>query len=172
MPRISATEEAALNAGSADGFDRDIFSGTPSLAALRGKYSANKLTAAEQSFMDNEVEELCEMIDDYKISRDRDLSKPVWDYIREKKFFGMIIPEAFGGLGFSAHGHSQVVQKIATRSADVAVTVMVPNSLGPGELLIGTDGRAAPGLPAAPRDGRPHPVPASPARRRARTRRR
>ena len=149
MPRISATEEAALNAGSADGFDRDIFSGTPSLAALRGKYSANKLTAAEQSFMDNEVEELCEMIDDYKISRDRDLSKPVWDYIREKKFFGMIIPEAFGGLGFSAHGHSQVVQKIATRSADVAVTVMVPNSLGPGELLMryGTDAQRQDYLP-------------------------
>ena len=73
----------------------------------------------------------------------------MWDYIREKKFFGMIIPEAFGGLGFSAHGHSQVVQKIATRSADVAVTVMVPNSLGPGELLMryGTDAQRQDYLP-------------------------
>lgn len=75
------------------------------------------------------------MIDDYQIQKDRDLPKPVWDFIREKRFLGMCIKEKYGGLGFSAHGHSQVVQKVSSVSGTAAVTVMVPNSLGPGELL-------------------------------------
>jgi len=86
--------------------------------------------------MDNEVNQLCEMIDDYQIGRDRDLPKPVWDFIKEKRFLGMIIPKQYGGLGFTGHGHSQVVQKLASRSGSAAVSVMVPNSLGPGELLM------------------------------------
>ncbi|CAM9411921.1 unnamed protein product [Chrysoparadoxa australica] len=86
--------------------------------------------------MDNEVRELCEMVNDYDISRDRDLPKHVWDYIRQKGFLGMCIPKEYGGKGFSAHGHSQVVQKISCVSGSAAVTVMVPNSLGPGELLM------------------------------------
>jgi hypothetical protein len=85
MPRISPTEEAALNAGTAGGLDCDIFSGSPSLAHLRSKYPPPTLTDAEQCFMDKEVEELCEMTDHHQISRDRDLSKPVWDFIREKR---------------------------------------------------------------------------------------
>jgi len=134
MPKISPTEAAALQAGTV-GFDGDLFSGTSSLAKLIEKYDI-KLSADEHSFLNNEVNELCEMINDYNVSRDKDLSPEVWDFLRRKKFFGMIIPKEFGGLGFTAHGHSQVVTKIASRSASTAVTVMVPNSLGPGELLM------------------------------------
>ncbi|CAM9656701.1 unnamed protein product [Ascophyllum nodosum] len=134
-PKISATEAAALDAGTI-GFDRDLFNGTASLQGLKDKYKLVTLSPREQAFIDNEVEELCEMLDDYKIYKDRDLPKEVWDFIREKGFLGMVIPEKYGGLGFSAHGHSQVVQKISCASGSAAVTVMVPNSLGPGELLL------------------------------------
>ncbi|CAN0150138.1 unnamed protein product, partial [Hapterophycus canaliculatus] len=134
-PKISATEAAALEAGTI-GFDRDIFDGTASLQSLKDKYPLAKLTDREQAFLENEVETLCEMLDDYQISKDRDLPKEAWDYMREKGFLGMVIPEEYGGLGFSAHGHSQVVQKISCASGSAAVSVMVPNSLGPGELLL------------------------------------
>ncbi|KAG5175311.1 acyl-CoA dehydrogenase [Tribonema minus] len=139
-PNISATEAAALEAGTV-GFDRDIFAGEASLKHLKSQYSVPKLSPAEQSFMDKEVTQLCEMIDDYEIGIRRDLSKPVWDFIRQNKFLGMCIPTKYGGLGFTAHGHSQVVQKLSCRSGSAAVSVMVPNSLGPGELLMryGTD---------------------------------
>jgi alkylation response protein AidB-like acyl-CoA dehydrogenase len=139
-PKISATEAAALEAGTV-GFDYDLFNGTASLSNLKSKYPIPKLSPAEQSFLDNEVTQLCEMIDDYEIGVKRDLPKPIWDFIRKNKFLGMCIPTSYGGLGFSAHGHSQVVQKISCRSGSVAVSVMVPNSLGPGELLMryGTD---------------------------------
>eukprot|EP00904_Undaria_pinnatifida_P009717 jgi/Undpi1/5876/HiC_scaffold_2.g01150.m1 len=141
-PKISATEAAALEAGTI-GFDRDLFNGTASLDGLKKKYPLVSLNEREQKFIDNEVEELCEMLDDYQISQDRDLPKQVWDYMREKGFLGMVIPQEFGGLGFSAHGHSQVVQKISCASGSAAVSVMVPNSLGPGELLLryGTKGQ-------------------------------
>mmetsp|Transcript_5231 Transcript_5231/g.7863 ORF Transcript_5231/g.7863 Transcript_5231/m.7863 type:complete len:671 (-) Transcript_5231:81-2093(-) len=86
--------------------------------------------------MDNEVNQLCEMIDDYEIGSRRDLPKQIWDYIRKNNFLGMCIPKSYGGQGFTAHGHSQVVQRISCRSGSAAVTVMVPNSLGPGELLV------------------------------------
>jgi acyl-CoA dehydrogenase len=133
MPKISNTEAAALNAGTV-GFDGDLFVGNPSLANLVKKYDV-KLSSEEQSFMDNQVSQLCAMLDDYEIARDRDMPEHVWEYIKREKFFGMIIPKKYGGLGFSAHGHSMVVTKIASRSGSAAVTVMVPNSLGPGELL-------------------------------------
>ena len=93
------------------------------------KYYLNALHSVQ-------VEQLCELLDDSQISRDRDMPKQAWDFIKEKKFLGMIIPKQYGGLGFSGHGHSQVVQKIASRSGSAAVSVMVPNSLGPGELLM------------------------------------
>mmetsp|Transcript_22053 Transcript_22053/g.32009 ORF Transcript_22053/g.32009 Transcript_22053/m.32009 type:complete len:775 (-) Transcript_22053:62-2386(-) len=134
MPRISATEAAALDAGTV-GFDRDLFSGSPSLSDLKQKYSV-ELSTDERAFMENEVQQLCEMLDDYQISRDRDLPVEVWNFIKEKKFLGMIIPKEYGGLGFTGHGHSQVVQKLSSRSGSAAVSVMVPNSLGPGELLM------------------------------------
>ena len=97
MPKISPTEDAALKAGTV-GFDGDLFKGTPSLQKLLDKYDV-KLTADEQSFMDNEVEQLCEMLDDYQITRDRDLPPEVWDYIKTSRMFGMIIPKQYGGLG-------------------------------------------------------------------------
>jgi acyl-CoA dehydrogenase len=133
MPRMSNTERAALESGTV-GFDRDIFSGSPSLKDL-DKYSA-KLTPEEQLFMDNEVQELCERIDDYTIFHDQDLPLEIWNYIKEKGFLGMIIPKSYGGKQFTGHGHSMVITKIASRSTAAAVTVCVPNSLGPAELLL------------------------------------
>lgn len=134
MPKISNTEAAALNAGTV-GFDGDLFSGKPSLNNLVQKYNA-KLSTEETSFMNHQVNHLCSIVDDYQVSRDRDLPEHVWEYMKKEKFFGMIIPKEYGGLGFSAHGHSMIVTKIASASGSAAVTVMVPNSLGPGELLM------------------------------------
>ena len=133
MPKISETEAAALNSGTV-AFDADLFSGDPKLKNLVNKYNV-KLSAEEQSFLDNETEVLCEMLDNHKIEADQNLPPEVWQYIRENKFMGMVIPKKFGGLGFSGHGHALVVEKIAGRNGAAAVTVMVPNSLGPGELL-------------------------------------
>ena len=88
------------------------------------------------AFLDKEVNELCEIIDDYKITEERDFSEEFWNRCKKQGFFGMIIPKQYGGKGFSAHGHSQVVQKISTRSSSASGTITVPNSLGPGELLM------------------------------------
>lgn len=155
MPRISETERAALECGTV-GFDRSLFSGSPKLTELV-KYDA-LLTPREQAFLDNETRELCAMLDDYSIQNDQDLPNNVWKFIREKLFFGMIIPESYGGLGFSAHAQSQIVQLIASRSGAAAVTVMVPNSLGPGELLLryGTEAQRKHYLPRLA-DGRDLP---------------
>lgn len=132
---ISPTQRAALESGTV-GFERSIFAGSPDWQGLLNT-PAPALSADEQSFFDNETEELCRLIDDWKIRDElKDLSPEVWDYLKEKKFFGMIIPKEYGGLGFSAYGHSTIVSKIATRSGTVAATAMVPNSLGPGELLM------------------------------------
>lgn len=133
MPKISPTERAALNAGTV-GFDRNIFSGNPSLDDLKG-YSI-KASPEEQSFLDKEVHELCEILDDYKITEERDFDEEFWNRCKKQGFFGMIIPKQYGGKGFSAHGHSQVVMKVSTRSGSASATVTVPNSLGPGELLM------------------------------------
>ncbi|KAF0694013.1 Aste57867_15072 [Aphanomyces stellatus] len=147
MPRMSNTEKAALESGTV-GFDRDIFSGSPSLKTL-DKYTA-KLTPEEESFLNNECNQLCEMIDDYKVVQNQDLPLEAWKFIKEKGFLGMIIPKAYGGKQFTAHGHSQVITKLGTRSAAAAVSVCVPNSLGPAELLLryGTDEQKNYFLPA------------------------
>jgi len=139
MPRISDTEAAALNSGTV-GFDRDIFSGSPSLEKLVSKYDA-VLTAEEREYYRNECETLCEMLDDYQIALDQNLPHDVWTYIRDNGFLGLCISKEYGGRGFSAHAHSVMLQKVATRSIAAGVTVMVPNSLGPAELLreYGTD---------------------------------
>lgn len=133
MPKISPTERAALNAGTV-GFDKNIFTGDPKLSDLK-KYSISN-SPELQSFLDNEVQELCELMDDHQITEDRDFPPEFWDQCKSQGFFGMIIPKEYGGKGFPAHGHSMVVQKISTRSASAAGTVTVPNSLGPGELLM------------------------------------
>ena len=134
MPKISETERAALNAGTV-GFDRNIFSGSPTLKDL-SSYKIPKFSPDEQSFMEKEVKELCEILDDYKLTEDRDMPEEFWNRCKKQGFFGMIIPKKYGGKGFSAHGHSQVVQTISTRSGSAAGTITVPNSLGPGELLM------------------------------------
>jgi acyl-CoA dehydrogenase len=140
MPQVSQTEKEALDAGSI-WWDADLFSGRPDWDKLLA-YPHAKLTAEEQAFIDGPVEELCGMLNEWDIIHQRmDLPPEVWKFIREKGFLGIIIPKSFGGLGFSAFAHSEIVTKISSRSGTAAVTVMVPNSLGPAELLIhyGTD---------------------------------
>ena len=92
-------------------------------------------TISFAAFIDNEVQNVCETIDDYQISIDRDLPQDLWDTFKKEGFMGMIIPKTYGGKGFSAHGHSQVVQKISSCSSNVSGTIAVPNSLGPGKSL-------------------------------------
>ncbi len=134
IPRISDTEKTALRAGNT-WIDEDIFSGKPDLKKIFNE-PFNKLSKTEQSFLDNEVNQLCKITDDWKVTTERDLPKNVWAYLKKEKFFGMIIPKKYGGLGFSALGQSSVIAKLATRSQTLAITVMVPNSLGPAELII------------------------------------
>jgi len=135
MPEMSATEREALEAGTV-GWDAELFSGRPDWRRLLDA-PAGRLSAAEQAFLDGPVEELCRMLDDWEITeRRRDLPPEAWRFLKEQGFFGMIIPRQYSGLGFSALAHSSVVMKIATRSISAAVTVMVPNSLGPAELLL------------------------------------
>jgi acyl-CoA dehydrogenase len=132
VPRLSKTEEEALNAGDT-WIEKSIFRGEPDWSGLFE--ISTSLTAAEQSFIDNEVNTLCEMLHEWDITQAQDLPEHVWSYIKEKGFLGLVIPEEYGGKGFSARAHSDIVLKIASRSTVGAVTVMVPNSLGPGELL-------------------------------------
>lgn len=133
MPTISQTEQVALGCGTI-GFDRDIFTGSPSLQHLIDTYDP-KLSEEEQSFMDNEVNELCALINDHDISMNKDFSKEAWDYMRDKGFFALKIPKEWGGKSFSTHAVSLILCKISTQSFDANATVAVPNSLGPGELL-------------------------------------
>lgn len=135
VPEISQTEREALEAGTV-WWEGDLFSGKPDWHKLR-RFPKPELSAEEQAFLDGPVEALCTMLDDWDSTQNLyDLSPKVWIYLKQEKFFGMIIPKEYGGLGFSALGHSTVVAKISTRSISAAVTVMVPNSLGPGELLL------------------------------------
>lgn len=146
VPKLSKTEEEALNAGDT-WLERDIFTGTPDWDRLSN--ISTELSAEEKSFLDNETQVLCGMLDEWEISQAQDLPEKVWAYLKENRFFGLVIPKTFGGKGFSARAHSDVVLKIATRSGVAAVTVMVPNSLGPGELInyYGTEEQKAYYLP-------------------------
>ncbi len=140
LPPMSQTEKEALDAGTV-WWDGDLFSGRPDWDKLHAM-ALPKLSAEEQAFLDGPVEELCQMLDDWHITEERrDLPPEVWQFIKDNGFFGMIIPKKFGGLEFSALAHSSVVMKVSSRSVSSAVTVMVPNSLGPAELLLhyGTD---------------------------------
>jgi len=135
LPTVSKTEQEALDAGTV-WWDAEIFSGRPRWRKLL-KAPAPGLTEKEQAFLDGPVEELCRMTDDWEICEThRRLPDRVWDFIREHRMFGMIIPEEYGGLEFSAQANSAVVMKLASRNLTTAITVMVPNSLGPGELLL------------------------------------
>jgi acyl-CoA dehydrogenase len=135
LPQLSATEREAIEAGDV-WWDADIFTGNPDWEKLLAMAPA-KFTPEEQAFLDGPVEELCGMVDEWKISNDlKDLPVEAWEFLKAKGFFAMIIPKQYGGHGFSAYCHSEVVRKLSTRSVTAAVTAMVPNSLGPGELLM------------------------------------
>lgn len=140
LPKVSDTEQKALDAGTV-GFDAELFSGDPNWDKLR-EVPPITLTAEEQSFLDNETEELCRMIDDWQVRfNQKEISEEIWDYVKDKGFLGMLISKEHGGLGFSAQAQSMILGKVASRSPDVVTIVMVPNSLGPGELIekYGTD---------------------------------
>jgi acyl-CoA dehydrogenase len=135
LPQVSATEQEAIDAGTV-WWDGELFSGNPDWYKLLAMPKCG-LSTEEQAFLDNEVEQLCAMLDDWDITHNRaDLPPEVWQFIKDKGFFGMIIPKRYGGLEFSAQAHSAVVSKVASRSGSASVTVMVPNSLGPAELLL------------------------------------
>ncbi len=147
LPRMGETERIAMAAGTV-WWDGELFSGNPDWRKLLD-FRPQALTEKEQAFLDGPVEELCRMLDDWQIWQDRDLPPEVWDFLKRERFFGMIIPERHGGLGFSAIAHSAVVVKLSSRSVPAACTVMVPNSLGPAELLLvyGTEAQQARYLP-------------------------
>lgn len=134
LPKISQTEQAALQAGT-NWVEADFFKAEVNFKAINAQ-KVTTLTQEEQSFLDNEVNELCNMTSDWEIFQNRDLSPEVWQFIKEKKFFGMIIPKEYEGLGFSATAHSKVIEKLVSRSQVLAITIMVPNSLGPAELIL------------------------------------
>lgn len=134
LPNISETEQIALEAGST-WVDGELFSGNPDISALMNE-SMVELTAEERDFLSGPCEELCRMSDNEEIYADGCLGPKLWDFLKRERFFGLMIPREFGGLGFSAIAHSEIVHKISTRSVPVAITTMVPNSLGPAELLL------------------------------------
>jgi len=135
LPRLSDTEREAIEAGDV-WWDADLFTGNPDWNKLLA-FAPAKLSEEEQQFLDGPVEELCRMLNDWKINWEwHDLPPEVWDFLKSRKFFAMIIPKQYGGLGFSAYAHSEVIRKLSTRSICAACTAMVPNSLGPGELLM------------------------------------
>ncbi len=134
MPKISPTEEAALQAGT-NWIETSFFEAKVDFEKIKNE-KITMLTEEEESFLNNEVNQLCELTTDWEIFQDRDLKPEVWQFIKDNKFFGMIIPKEYGGLGFSATAHSKVIEKLVSRSQVLAITVMVPNSLGPAELIL------------------------------------
>ncbi len=133
LPAMSDTEREALESGTT-WWDAEIFSGRPNWKKLMD-HPAPSISEEERAFIDGPVEELCRMLDEWQIYNNQDLPPQVWAHLKKHRFFSMIIPKEYGGLGFSAQGNGAVVTKIASCSSSAATTVMVPNSLGPGELL-------------------------------------
>ncbi len=157
MPRMSDTEREALDVGTT-WWDRELFSGKPDWHWFQ-RTELPRLTTAEQAFLDNEVEQLCALLDEWQVVHElKDLPEAAWRFLKEKGFFGLIIPEEYGGRGFSPFAQSCVMTRLATRSLTGAVTAMVPNSLGPGELLLhyGTEAQKQQWLPRLA-DGREIP---------------
>lgn len=133
-PQISDTERSAIEAGKV-GPEQEFFKGNPDYQHLR-EYRFPELSEEERDFLTGPVEELCKMTDDWELWKKGDLTQEIWDYLKKERFFGMIIPKEYGGLEFSRIAHSRVLIKLASRSLPIGVTVMVPNSLGPAELLL------------------------------------
>src|SRR6056297_1236731 len=134
LPVISETEQTAIDAGTV-WIEGELFSGKPDLKRLASE-DYPELTDKEREFVEGPVEELCGMVSDWEVFQRRDFNEETWAYLKEKRFFGLIIPEEYGGYGFSANAHSIIVAKLASRCGPLATTVMVPNSLGPAELLM------------------------------------
>jgi acyl-CoA dehydrogenase len=133
MPVISETEKVAIEAGSV-WVDAELFSGCPNFQKINEE-KWERLEGDEKDFINNQVQKVCSMVSDWEVYEDGDLPDEVWEYLKKEKFFGMIVPKEYGGLGFSAKANSEVVSTLTTRSIPLAITVMVPNSLGPAELL-------------------------------------
>lgn len=135
LPSLSDTEREAIEAGDV-WWDADLFTGNPDWKKFLA-FKPARLSEEEQKFLAGPVEELCRMVDDWKVNWElHDLPPEVWDFLKRNRFFAMIIPKEYGGLGFSAYAHSEVIRKLSSASITAAVTAMVPNSLGPGELLM------------------------------------
>ncbi|CAA6799982.1 MAG: Butyryl-CoA dehydrogenase (EC [uncultured Campylobacterales bacterium] len=134
LPKISQTEITALRAGSV-WVEGEYFTGKPNFKKI-SKNPYPTLSDEEKLFLQNETNELCRMTNDKEVFDNRDMSDQTWEYLKKNKFLGIIIPKEYGGLGFSAIAHSEIIQKLATRSQVLAITTMVPNSLGPAELLL------------------------------------
>ena len=134
LPPVSKTEQEAIDAGTL-GFDAELFSGRPDWEKLRA-VDPVVLTDDEQRFLANEAEQLCQMLDDWEIRHNQhDVPEHVWNFVREKGFLGMLISKEHGGLGFSPQAQSIILGKVSSRNPDASIVVMVPNSLGPGELI-------------------------------------
>ncbi|MDX1639114.1 MAG: acyl-CoA dehydrogenase [Balneolaceae bacterium] len=134
LPTISETERTAIEAGNV-WVDGELFSGKPDLEKLAHEDYPD-LSKEEQEFLDGPVEELCSMVNDWDVFVRKGFTEEVWDFMREHRFFGLIIPKEYGGREFSASAHSAVISKLASRCGPLSITVMVPNSLGPAELLM------------------------------------
>ena len=140
LPSMSSTEKEALEAGTT-WWEGELFSGKPDWNKL-ANYPKPVLSEREKEFIDGPVEELCGMLDDWKFCQEYgDLPQDVLDFIHKNKFLGLIIPEEFGGLHFSAYAQTRILTKLSAVNGMTAFYVAVPNSLGPGELLMkyGTD---------------------------------
>ena len=134
LPAISETEQTAIDAGTV-WVEGELFSGKPDMKRLNSeKYP--ELTEKERAFLEGPVEKLCSMVSDWEVFQKKDFNDKTWDFLKKEKFFGLIIPEEYGGFGFSANAHSAIVAKLASRCGPLATTVMVPNSLGPAALLM------------------------------------
>jgi acyl-CoA dehydrogenase len=134
LPKISETEQTAIEAGNV-WVEGELFSGKPNMKRILDE-PYPELTKEEQAYLDGPVEKLCEMVTDWGVMVRKGFTDEVWEFMRKEKFFGLIVPKKYGGLEFTATAHSAIVAKLASRCGPLATTVMVPNSLGPAELLL------------------------------------
>ncbi|MFH7026739.1 MAG: acyl-CoA dehydrogenase [Heteroscytonema crispum UTEX LB 1556] len=134
LPKISDTERAAIEAGTV-WVDGEFFSGKPDFQRINSE-PYPQVTTELQTFLDNQVEQVCRLVSDWEIYRRKDLPPEVWDYLKQERFLGMMIPKEYGGLGFSNFAYSAVMTKLASRSFTHVATVGVTNSLGPAKLLL------------------------------------
>ncbi len=134
LPEVSETEQEALDAGTI-GWDAELFSGDPDWTKLKN-VAPIRLTDEERAFLDGPTEELCKMVDDWEVRRKhKKIPEHVWQFMKDNGFLGMLISKEHGGLGFSAQAQSLILGKVSSACPDVSIAVMVPNSLGPGELI-------------------------------------